>query len=96
MKILYSIFTGMMMVGIPAFILELFHPNAIDSVDPESVLMGMVILFFIGCIIGWFDAGRKQRKKEEEKKRQAEQDRTNELMREYLEKKLREENENGK
>ena len=39
-----------------------------------------------------FDACRKQRKKEEEEERQAEQDKTNELMREYLKKKLQEEN----
>lgn len=35
------------------------------------------------------------KKKAEEEERQAEQDRTNELMREYLEKKLREEKENA-
>ncbi|MDE6459708.1 MAG: hypothetical protein K2K52_02585 [Paramuribaculum sp.] len=53
--------------------------------------MFIAIMFTIGSIAGWHDYGRKQRKKEEEEERQAEQDRTNELMREYLEKKLREE-----
>ena len=37
-----------------------------------------------------FDYDRKMKKNEEEEERQAEQDRTNELIREYLEKKLSE------
>ena len=59
---------------------------------PTNKFVGWVALFFTGCVIGWFDACRKQRKKEDEEERQAEQDRTNELMREYLKKKLQEEN----
>lgn len=89
MKILYSFFIGMMMAGIYSFFMLLFFPN----IDPATGLSFIAVIFLVGCIIGWLDAGRKQRKKEEE--RQAEQDRTNELMREYLEKKLREGNENG-
>ena len=91
MKILYSFFIGMMMAGIYSFFMLLFFPN----IAPATGLSFIAVIFLVGCIIGWFDAGRKQRKKEEEEERQAEQDRTNELMREYLEKKLREENENG-
>lgn len=79
-----------MLAGIYCFITMLFTPYA----DPEPVLAFMALNFVLGCIFGWIDAGRKQRKKEEEEERRAEQDRTNELMREYLEKKLREENEN--
>ena len=41
------------------------------------------------------DYRRREKKRIEEEKRQAEQDRNNKLMREYLEKTLREENENG-
>ncbi len=86
MKVLYAFFIGMMMAGIYCFFMLFFFPN----VDPVTGLSFISLLFVIGCIIGWIDAGRKQRKKEEEEERQAEQDRTNELMREYLEKKLRE------
>lgn len=87
MKFLYAFFVGMVMVGIYGFMSMFFFPSA----DPEIVLSFTIILFVVGCLIGWVDAGRKQRKKEEEEERQADQDRTNELMREYLEKKLREE-----
>lgn len=51
------------------------------------------VLFITGFICGCIEYDRKQRKKEEDEERQAEQDRTNELMREYLKKKLQEENE---
>ena len=79
------------MAGIYCIFMLFFFP----SVDQVTGLSFISLLFVTGCIIGWFDAGRKQRKKEEDEERQAEQDRTNELMRQYLEKKLREENENG-
>lgn len=87
MKFLYAFFIGLIMMGVYCFMMMLFFP----SVDPVLGLSFIAILFVIGFIIGWVDAGRKLRKKEEEEERQAEQDRTNELMREYLEKKLREE-----
>lgn len=87
MKFLYAFFIGMIMTGIYCFMMMFFFPN----VDPVVGLSFIAILFVAGFIIGWIDAGRKQRKKEEEEERQAEQDRTNELMREYIEKKLREE-----
>ncbi len=73
--------------GIFCFVTKFSSPDA----DPEVILTCIVLTFTTGCIIGWIDAGRKQRKKEEEEERRAEQDRTNELMRHYLEKKLREE-----
>lgn len=92
MKFLYAIFIGMIMAGVYCFLTMFFFPTG----DPAMELSFIGILFVVGFIIGWIDAGIKQRKKEEEEERQAEQDRTNELMRQYLEKKLREENENGK
>lgn len=49
------------------------------------------VLFITGSIGGCIEYDRKQRKKEEDEERQAEQDRTNELMREYLKKKLQKE-----
>ena len=87
MKFLYAFFMGMIMVGIYCFMMMFFFPKT----DPVIGLSFIGILFVVGFIIGWIDAGRKQCKKEEEEERQAEQDRTSELMREYLEKKLREE-----
>ena len=54
----------------------------------------MSIMVVIGVIAGWYDYGRRQRRKDEEAECQSDQDRTNELMREYLEKKLREEESN--
>lgn len=87
MKFLYAFFIGMIMAGIYCLMMMFFFP----PVAPEIGLLFIAILFVVGFIIGWIDAGRKQRKKEDEEERQAEQDRTNELMREYLEKKLREE-----
>lgn len=93
MKILYSFFIGMIMIGAWVITMQLVSPGTIYDADPQISLWVGVALFFTGCVIGWFDACRKQRKKEEEEERQAEQDRTNELMREYLKKKLQEENE---
>ena len=54
-----------------------------------------ILLCFIvaGFIIGLFDYDKKMTKKTEEEKRKAEQDHNNELMRQYLEKKLNEERE---
>lgn len=51
----------------------------------------MILTFTTGFVVGLFGYNQKMKKKAEEEERQAEQDRTNELMREYLEKKLREE-----
>lgn len=51
------------------------------------------LLFLIGYCGGWYYFGKKEEKREEEERRQAEQDRNNVLMRQYLERKLQEENE---
>lgn len=88
MKILYAFFMGMVCSGIYCLLMMLFFPG----IDPATGLSFIAILFAVGSICGYIEAGRKQRKKEEEEERQAEQDRTNELMREYLEKKLHEGN----
>ncbi|MDE6650705.1 MAG: hypothetical protein K2K45_12330 [Muribaculaceae bacterium] len=85
-RFVYAFFMGLMLVGISCFMTLFF-----GTPSPQAGLMFIAIMFTIGIIAGWHDYGRKQRKKEEEEERQAEQDRTNELMREYLEKKLREE-----
>lgn len=91
-KIVYAFCMGMMLVGVYCLVCGLMEsiPN-----DPELAFAFMGSMFVIGFIFGHIDYSRKMKKKEEEKERQAEQDRTNELMREYLEKKLREEEENG-
>lgn len=88
MKILYAFFGGMMMSGVYCITLRF---NGLDGADPEVILWGIALTFLTGFIIGLFAYNRKIKRKEEEEERQAEQDRTNELMREYLEKKLREE-----
>ena len=59
--------------------------------------MSFFAVIFIVCFIcGLFDYDRKMKKKAEEEKRQAENEQTDRLMREYLEKKLKEDTENGK
>lgn len=64
--------------------------------DPAIALSGFALIFIVGFIIGLFDYDKKMKKKAEEEKRQAEKEQTDRLMREYLEKKLKEEEENGK
>ncbi len=88
MKILYAFFCGMIVCGIYSF-LQMFLVG--DKADPEIILWGMILAFITGFVVGLFGYNQKMKKKAEEEERQAEQDRTNELMREYLEKKLREE-----
>lgn len=92
MKILYSFFIGMVLSGAYCLVTMLFGGG---GGTPQMQLTFISVLFVIGCIIGWIDACKKEQKKAEEDERQAEHDRTNELMRQYLEKKLREEEENG-
>lgn len=86
MKFLYAFFIGMVLAGAYCFVMMFFGNGG----APQLQLTFIGVLFIIGFIIGLFDHDRKMKKKEEEEERQAEQDRTNELMREYLEKKLRE------
>lgn len=89
MRLFFAIVMGLMLAGIYCFMTLFF-----GTPSPQAGLTFMSIMFVIGVIAGWYDYGRRQRRKEEEAERQAEQDRTNELMREYLEKKLREEENN--
>lgn len=92
MKFIHALFIGLCGLGSYAFINMLFLPNA----DPAIGLICGGVLFVAGFIIGLFDYDRKMKKKTEEEKRQAEKEQTDRLMREYLEKKLKEEAENGK
>lgn len=94
MKIVYAFWIGMCGLGAYAFMNMFLFPYA----DPAIGLICGAALFIIGFIIGLFDYDRKMKKKAEKEARQAEQDRNNELMRQYLEKKLNEEqnNENSK
>ena len=80
------------MVGI-FFITQAFMGTNINMADPELMLWIVAILFIVGFILGLVLYSQKLKKKQEAEERQAEQDRTNALMREYLEKQLREENE---
>ena len=92
MKFFHALFIGLCGLGSYAFINMLFLPNA----DPAIGLICGGVLFVAGFIIGLFDYDRKMKKKAEEEKRQAEKEQTDRLMREYLEKKLKDEAENGK
>ena len=92
MKILYAFFCGMIVSGIYSFFAMFW--GTVDS-DPETTVWGMILTFTTGFVVGLFGYNQKMKKKAEEEERQAEQDRTNELMREYLEKKLREKKENA-
>lgn len=80
------------MVGM-FFITQAFMGANINMADPELMLWIVAILFIVGFILGLVLYSQKLKKKQEAEERQAEQDRTNALMREYLEKQLREENE---
>ena len=87
MKIVYAFFIGLCGSGSYAIINMLFFPYA----DPEIGLIYFAALFLSGFVIGLFDYDKKKKKKEEEERRQAEKEETDRLMREYLEKKLKEE-----
>ena len=89
MKFFYALFIGLCELGGYAFVNMLFIPNA----DPAIGLIFGGVLFVACFIIGLFDYDKKMTKKTEEEKRKAEQDHNNELMRQYLEKKLNEERE---
>lgn len=92
MRIIYAIWTGICGLGGYAFVNMIFLPNA----DPTIGLICGAAIFIVGFIIGLFDYDRVLRKKAEKEKQQAEQERNNELMRQYLEKKLKEDSENEK
>ena len=91
-KILHAFSIGFVGAGCYCIGNMLVAPMA----DPVIGLSFFAVTF-IGCfIIGLFDYERKMKKKAEEEKRQAEKEQTDRLMREYLEKKLKEDAENGK
>lgn len=91
-KILYAFSIGFFGAGGYAIGNMLVAPNA----DPVIGLSFCAVTFVACFIIGLFDYDRKMKKKAEEEKRQAEKEQTDRLMREYLEKKLKEDAENGK
>lgn len=91
-KILYAFSIGFLGACGYAIINMLVAPKA----DPVIALSFFAVIFIVCFIIGLFDYDRKMRKKAEEEKRQAEKEQTDRLMREYLEKKLKEDAENGK
>lgn len=79
----YGLVTAVIISIIPTFLLGFVYS--------PMVYVG-VIVFFTPFVM-WcrlMELKRKDREKAKEEERQAEQDRTNELMREYLEKKLHE------
>ena len=92
MRIIYAFFIGLVIVGM-FFITQAFMGTNINMADPELMLWIVAILFIVGFILGLVLYSQKLKKKQEAEERQAEQDRTNALMREYLEKQLSEENE---
>ena len=91
-KILYAFSIGFFGACGYGIVNMLVAPKA----DPVIGLSFFAVIFIVCFIIGLFDYDRKMKKKAEEEKRQAEKEQTDRLMREYLEKKLKEEAENGK
>lgn len=87
MKIVYAFFIGLCGAGSYAIMNMLFFPHA----DPKICLIFYAVIFLSGFVIGLFDYDKKKRKKEEEARRQAEKEETDRLMREYLEKRLKDE-----
>jgi hypothetical protein len=86
MKFIHAFFMGLCGVGGYVFVNMMFIPSS----DPLIGLVGSAIIFVCCFIVGLFDYDKKKRKREEEEMRQEEQDRNNELLRELLEKNLRE------
>lgn len=84
-KFVYALGIGFFSAGGYAIVNMIFLPKA----DPIIGLSFFVIIFIIGFIGGLFDFDRKMKKKAEEEKRQAEKEKTEKLMREYLEKKMK-------
>ncbi len=91
-KILYAFSIGFFGACGYAIVNMLVAPKA----DPVIDLSFFAVIFVVCFICGLFDYDRKMKKKAEEEKRQAEKEKTDRLMREYLEKKLKEEAGNGK
>lgn len=91
-KILYAFSIGFFGACAYAIVNMLVAPKA----DPVIGLSFFAVIFVVCFIFALFDYDKKMKKKAEEEKRQAEKEQTDRLMREYLEKKLKEEEENGK
>lgn len=92
-RILYAFWIAFVGIGVIIGIPQILNGANIFLVFPiEQTLLILSGLFLIFFIIGIADFNRKQRQKEEEEEREAEQEETNRLMREYLERKLKEEN----
>ena len=91
-KILHAFSIGFFGAGCYCIVSMFVAPK----VDPVIDLSFFAVIFIACFIIGLFDYDRKMKKKAEEEKCQAEKEQTDRLMREYLEKKLKEEAENGK
>ena len=91
-KILYAFSIGFFGACAYAIVNMLVAPKA----DTVIGLSFFAVIFVVCFICGLFDYDRKMKKKAEEEKRQAEKEQTDRLMREYLEKKLKEDAENGK
>lgn len=92
-RVMCGIAYGFFTLCLPLIILPLF--SGVNPLVFFGLKLGVLYLLFffaLGFIAGILDYNRRQRKREEEEERQAEQEETNRLMREYLEKKLREEN----
>jgi hypothetical protein len=91
-KFLYAFSIGFFGACGYAIVNILVAPKA----DPVIGLSFFAVIFVVCFIFALFDYDKKMKKKAEEEKRQAEKEQTDRLMREYLEKKLKEEEENGK
>ena len=85
-KILYAFSIGFFSAGGYAIVNILFAPQA----EPLIGLSFFTVIFVVCFLCGLFDYNRKMKKKAEEEKRQVEKEQTDILMREYLEKKLKE------
>lgn len=92
MKAFFFAFTyGILFTG--TTILTINITDNSKHIDYRKYLWIIIGSFIIGYILGLIIHYKRTKKLEEEKKRQEKQDKLNEMMREYLEKKLQEENE---
>lgn len=91
-KILYAFSIGFFGACGYAVVNMLVAPKA----DPVIGLSLFAVIFVVCFICALFDYDKKMKKKAEEEKRQAEKEHTDRLMREYLEKKLKEDLEKDK
>lgn len=88
-KFWYGITFSICVGGVISICMQL--QGADKTLDPEIHLGILAFFLIIGYIWGIIFYDRKREKEIEEEERRAQQDRTNELARKYLEMKLREE-----